>query len=1037
MKTIFGKIIKYAAIGVGSILLLLFLIPLLFPGAIPGQIKKWTNESIEGELNFSKISLSFFQHFPSLTLTLYDFSLTGSEPFAKDTLIAGKALSFGINLASIFEETLEVNKFFVDNAFINIQVDEKGNANYNVYKGNSEAAADSSNTRLKIEGIFIENSHLVYHDRSMPVLIEARGFRYEGRGGLASEQFDLQSKLHADSFDLVYDNTIYLQRRHVVADLVTGINTSSLEFKFAKNNLLINRLPVDFTGSMAILKDGYDIDLNIVSGTTEFGNIFSALPPEYDTWFAETKFSGKSQVRVDMKGSYRAATEQAPDLIVRLWVHDGMINHDKAPAPLQHFWANATVLMPKLNLDSISLTIDTLKFDLNGSPTNATLFVKGIDHPYIKANVSSNMDLALLDRALGLSAADLQGQFSLKASADGYYRTGQNPDNFRPEIVTTSIPKFNLEASIEDGYYKDKDLPMDVQNIQAQIKSSCANGKWQDIVFAIENLNAAIGQGSVGGNFAIKGLEKSVVKADFKANLKLEDLMKAVPMEGYNFGGELVANLKADGRLDTEKKSFPAADGTLQLKNGLIQTPYYPKPIEQLQIDANLDCKSGNYRDLAIQLKPVSFLFEQKPFSISADLKNFDNLRYDISARGTLDLGKIYQVFAIEGYDVVGLLQANLDLHGTQADATAGRYDRLRNSGTLRVQNLEMRSNDYPFPFLIPAGTLRFEQDKAWLENTLLRYRSNDFTLNGYAENIAGYVLQGGLLQGKLSVKSPRVVVDDFMVFATPPASAKASAGRPASATASGIVLLPTDLDLTLEASIKEIFYGETKLENFSGELALQQGKLLLKKTKVGIAGATISVEGNYVPVNLRKATFSMTFKADSFDVKRAYNEVPLFREMATSAENAEGLVSVDYQLQGRLNDKMEPVYPSIKGKGVVKLEHVKFNGLKLFGAVAKATEKDSINNPDMKAVVLKSSISNNIITLERTKIKTMGFRLRMQGQTSLDGRLNLRLRLGLPPFGVIGIPMTITGTSDNPIVDVRKGKEADELEEEMDEEEE
>jgi AsmA protein len=1032
MRTIFGKIIKYAGIGVASILLLLFLLPLLFPGAIPGQIKKWTNESIEGELNFSKISLSFFQHFPSLTLTLHDFSLTGSEPFAKDTLIAGRALSFGINLSSIFEETLEVNKFFVDNAFINIQVDEKGNANYNVYKGNSEAAADSSNTRLKIEGIFIKNSHLVYHDRSMPILIDAKGFQYEGRGDLTNEQFDLLSRLSAGSFDFVYDNTVYVQRKNISADLVTGINTSSLEFKFAKNNLLINHLPVDFTGSMAILKEGYDIDLKIISGTTEFGNIFSALPPEYDSWFAETKFSGKSQVRVDMKGSYRAATEQAPDLIVRLWVHDGMINHNAAPAPLQHFWANATVLMPRLNLDSISLTIDTLKFDLNGAPTNATFFIKGIEHPYIKADVNSSMDLALLDRALGLSAADLQGQFSLKASADGYYRTGQNPDNFRPEIVTTSIPKFNLEAAITNGYFKDKDLPMAVEQLQAQIKSSCANGKWQDIAFAIENLNAVIGQGSVGGNFVLKGLEKTALKADFKANLKLEDLARAIPMGGYNFGGELFANLQADGRLDVEKKLFPASNGTLQLKKGLIQTPYYPNPIENLQVLAGLDCKSGRYGDLAIQVKPVSFVFEGKPFAIEADLKNLDDLRYDVKANGTLDLGKIYQVFAVEGYNVVGLLHANLDLHGTQADAAAGRYERLRNSGTLRVQNLELHSNDYPFPFLVPAGTLRFEQDKAWLENALLRYRNNDFTLNGYAENFIGHSLTGSLLQGKLSVTSPRLVVDDFMVFASAPTSSTATA----TASASGVVLLPTDMDLTLKASIKEIIYGETKLENFSGELALQQGKLILKKTKIGIAGATISMEGNYTPVNLRKATFDFRFKADSFDVKRAYNEVPLFREMATSAEKAEGLVSVDYQLQGRLNDKMEPVYPSIKGKGVVKLEQVKVNGLKLFGAVAKATEKDSIGNPDMKAVIIKSSIANNIITIERTKVKTMGFRLRMEGQTSLDGRLNMRFRLGLPPFGVIGIPMTITGTSDEPIVTVRKGKEEDELEEEEDNEE-
>lgn len=1003
----------------------MFLLPIFFPDVIAGPIKKWTNQSIEGELNFSKIRLSFFRHFPSLTLTLYDFSLTGSEPFVKDTLIAGDALSFGIDLASVFGDSIEVNKFFVDNAFINIQVDERGNANYNVYKGKESAGSDSSNTRLKIEGIFIKNSHLVYHDRSMPMRIDAIGFNYEGRGDLTNAQFDLQSHLSADRFDFTFDGTTYLQRKNVKADLITGINTSSLEFRFAKNDLLINKLPVDFTGSMAILKDGYDIDLKVISGTTDFGNIFSALPPEYDSWFANTKFSGQSQVRVDMKGSYRAKTAQAPDFSVRLWVHDGMISHKDAPAPLQHFWVNSTVLVPGLDIDSTTIVIDTLKFELNGAPTYATLLMKGIEAPYVKANISSNIDLEMLDRALGLTIADLKGQLHLQGSADGYYRS---------DSVIHSIPTFHLDAGISNGYFKYHDLPMAIEQVQAQIQSECASGKLKDIGLSINQFNAAIGNGQVSGDLSVKGLTPSNIKANLKADLQLEDLAKAIPFEDYTLRGRFIADLHAEGRMDVDKEILPATNGTLQISNGLLQTPYYPRPIEQIQVNAGINYKTGRYNDLSIHLKPLSFVFERQPFTINADLQNPDNLRYNIAAKGTLDLGKIYQVFAIKGYNVTGLLHANFDLRGTQADALAGRYQLLHNSGTLGVQNLVMHSDDYPYPFLVPTGTLRFEQDKAWMQHTILRYRQNEFTLDGYAQNFIGYTLQGDQLQGKLTVTSPSVVVDDFMVFATAP-TATVTANATASSS-SGVVLLPTDMDLTLEASVKEIVYGQTRIQNFSGQVTMQKGQLLLPRTQFGIAGATISMSGSYIPINMRKANFDLTFKADSFDVKRAYNEVPLFREMATSAENAEGLVSVDYHLQGRLNDKMEPVYPSIKGKGVVKLEHVKVNGLKLFGAVAKATEKDSISNPDMKAVVIKSSIANNIITIERTKIKTMGFRLRMQGQTSLDERLNMRFRLGLPPFGVIGIPMTITGTSDNPIVEVRKGKDEDELEEEEDVEE-
>lgn len=65
--------------------------------------------------------------------------------------------------------------------------------------------------------------------------------------------------------------------------------------------------------------------------------------------------------------------------------------------------------------------------------------------------------------------------------------------------------------------------------------------------------------------------------------------------------------------------------------------------------------------------------------------------------------------------------------------------------------------------------------------------------------------------------------------------------------------------------------------------------------------------------------------------------------------------------------------------------------------------------------------------------MKIYRFRIRIEGQTSLDGKLNLRFRIGLPPLGLIRIPMTITGSADNPNVKMKKGNDADELTEEAD----
>jgi AsmA protein len=178
------------------------------------------------------------------------------------------------------------------------------------------------------------------------------------------------------------------------------------------------------------------------------------------------------------------------------------------------------------------------------------------------------------------------------------------------------------------------------------------------------------------------------------------------------------------------------------------------------------------------------------------------------------------------------------------------------------------------------------------------------------------------------------------------------------------------------------------------------------------------------------KGFFEFHIKADDFDIKRAYNEIAMVREMAPSAGKAEGIVSTDYRVKGMLNAEMFPILPSVEGGGVFSIKKVKVYGLKLFNDIGKGTEKEGISNPDLSKVDINSTIKNNTVTLEQFKFKVKGIRVKISGTTTFDSKLNLKIRLGMGPLGVIGIPMKITGTSDNPKIKYGRGKESDELKE-------
>ena len=1079
LSRILLKLLKITGIALAAILALMFLLPYLFPDFVGAKIRQWAKTSIRSELNFSTARLSFFRHFPALTLTLHDFKLQGSAPFEKETLIEADEVALGVDLRSVFSE-VNIDKIFLTNAFINIQVDTAGNANYNIYVSKKDkspsAVADSGSASLKIRKILIEKSKLVYNDRSLPILINAKDVDYEGNGDLSKAVFDLNSHMAIGSMDLYYDRQAYLMSKKINADLVTKINTNSLALFFEKNELTINQLPVAFTGRFEFLKNGYDMDFKLKSTDSDLHDIFTAMPPGMLDWLNNTEVKGFGDIEASLTGQYIAASNTMPGFALNMKIRNGSISNARALAPVKNLFLNFQSRMPGMNPDSLSATVDSIYFNIDKDYFSAVLQLKGMKEPWISAKVRSEMDLERWARALGVTPFEVKGHTVINLEAEGKYATRVvRTEHLRKttlDTIITSIPHFTLKSSLTDGYFKYASRPEAVKNISFNLDASCADNDYKHVRLALENVNATVLSNYIRGYFKLGNTGDFPIDAGLDAVFHLSDLQKVMPLDSMNLAGDLRAKVRAKGNYLPAKKKFPVTTAELQLDNGTIQTKYYPHPLEKIQVSVRINNSGGSLKDMDVAITPVSFLFEGQPFMMKADLQNFDNLKYAISSRGTLDVGKIYKVFALQGYDVKGLIEANLSLRGRQSDAMAGRYDQLFNSGTLKVKDLVINAELFPLPFRIRTGLFRFDQDKMWFDTFNASYGKTDLTLNGWLSNVTGYLTDKHTpLKGNFELTSDYILADEFMAFAGPSSGSSfpsgssgasgSSAGRspapgspsspsrtsgpsPASASSSGpapgskatgVILVPADLSVSFSASVKRVQYNGLELGDFKGGITIDSGAIRLNKTGFTLIGAPVEMDASYKSLSPQRAQFDYHINAKEFNVQRAYKEIKLFRDLATSASKAEGIISLNYQLAGKLDGNMHPVYPSLKGGGVLSVSKVKVKGLKLFSAVTRETNKD-VTDPDLSKVDIKSTINNNIITIERTRMKVSAFKLRMEGQASFDGKLNLRFRVGLPPFGVIGIPLKITGTQDNPNVKAGRGSKKDDLQETEDKDE-
>ncbi|MBX2924725.1 MAG: AsmA family protein [Chitinophagaceae bacterium] len=1035
-RRVLVKTLRITGIIIPGILVLLLILPYLFPDTIAQKIKGWANSVITSRLDFSKARFSFFNHFPSLTLTLHDVSLTGSAPFEKDTLITAREIALGIDLTTLFSESVKINKIFLSQADVHVLVNEKGQSNYNIYQPQKAAVADtgSGGAGLRLESIVIENSNLEYTDRSIPLQIIAGNLNYTGAGDLSKDIFDLSTRLKADTFSFVYNAHPYVNKKAIRAKLVTRVNTNSLALVFEKNRIRINQLPVQFSGTFNFLKNGYDMDFKLASPKATLEDMISAIPPDMNGWLDNTKVKGVTDFNITLKGQYISEHNRMPTLDMGLKIKNGHISHKAAPVPIQNLLLTMQAHIPSLSTDSMDIQIDSLYFTLDKGYFSAVSHTIGLEQPYIKSQVKASLDLEKWDKAIGLRDFDIKGEYTADFKAEGKYSTGQNPARWRKDIVVTSIPAFTLHSSLKNGYFKYLSLPESIHDISFTLNSSCPDSNYKHTTVKIDNLNAVALKNTIKGQLSITSPQEPYVQAALTGNVRLQDINQFLPADSIRLAGDALITVETRGVYNPAKKLFPVTKARLAMDNGEIQTPYYPRPIRKIKVISEITNTTGETAGTDIHIQPVSFEFEDQPFLVKAIIKNPEDLEYDIVSEGTINLGKIYRVFGIDGYDVTGLIEASVSLKGKQSDALAGRYSLLLNQGTLNVKNIAVQTESFPKPFFINRGEFRFKQDKMWFDAFEAKYGTSSVTLNGYMNNVINYFAGSDeTLRGQFTLHTDRISLNEFTAFATPDSLRTAAD----TASGTGVVMIPDNLSVSIAATANTIDYNGTLVKNLKAKLAVDSGRLKLTDATFRLADAAFKLAAIYTGITPSNAQFNFTVKADSFSIAKAYSDIPMFRDMASSAAEVQGIAGLEYALAGRLDEHMSPVYPSLKGGGVLSLKNVKLKGFKLMNAVSRSAEKPELKDGDVQGIQLKTNVANNILNIEKVRMRIAGFRPRLEGQVSLDGQLNLKGRLGLPPLGIIGIPFNVSGTSDNPQVKLKRDKSGKVLEETTDKEDE
>ena len=510
-------------------------------------------------------------------------------------------------------------------------------------------------------------------------------------------------------------------------------------------------------------------------------------------------------------------------------------------------------------------------------------------------------------------------------------------------------------------------------------------------------------------------LKLKTSEVGFKEILSLIPAIYAKDFESIKTNGKATLSAFAKGTLQGD--TLPQFDATLDVKDAMFRYPSLPAGVDQINVHANVKNPGGSADLTEITVSPFSFQLAGNPFSITAAVKTpVSDPDVKASAKGTLNLGMIKQVYPLQDMELNGVVNANMEMAGRLSYAEKEQYDKFYAAGTIGLSNMKLKMKGMD-DVDIKKSLLTFTPKYLQLSETTVNIGKNDVTADSRFENYMGYALKDKTLKGTLNIRSNHLNLNDFMGSADTTATAT-------STDSTGIIVIPKNIDFQMEANLKEVLFDKMAFRNMNGKLAVKEGKADMKNLSMNTMGGQVVMNGYYSTQNAEKPEINGAFKLTGIQFAQAYKELDMVQKMAPVFENLKGNFSGNMDIRTELDPTMSPVMETMKGAGSLTTQDISLSGVKAIDGIADALGKPALKDMKVKNLKVDFTIDKGRVFTEPFDVKLGEYTMNLSGSTGLDQSIAYAGKVKLPASaGSLGqlstLDLKIGGTFTSPKVSI------------------
>lgn len=497
------------------------------------------------------------------------------------------------------------------------------------------------------------------------------------------------------------------------------------------------------------------------------------------------------------------------------------------------------------------------------------------------------------------------------------------------------------------------------------------------------------------------------IKMDMTFNAKQSEFKSFLSLVPGIYSKEF-KDLKSSGTLGFKgfvkgtynDKTMPGFGITLNINNGMFQYPSLPTAVNHVNVDLAILNPDGVPDHTNIDLSKLHLEIGAEPFDARLKVRTpVSNADMDGMIKGKVNLANISKIVPLEkGTTIRGNMDADLSFKGRMSAIKQKQYESFYAAGNFNLANFNYTSNDYKQGFDLSQLSMTFNPKNISLNKLIARMGKSDFNATGTLDNILPYLVKNEKLSGSLNLVSNNIDLNEFA--GDEPVSTTTAA---ADTTPGSLVVIPDNIDFTINTSINKLTKDNIILQNIKGAVAIRNSVADMSNLSFNTLGGAIVMSGSYAAPTAKEADMKLSLNIKNCDIQQTVKTFNTVKKMAPVAEQCNGAYSSTFTLNGKLDSKMEPVMNTLNGNGTLQTTNVTITNFTPLVKLADALKMEQLKAVKPSNVNLSFEFLGGRIYIKPFETTLGGYKTKIEGSNGFDQTIDYTVKLDIPTANLPG----------------------------------